>query len=93
MKRNVGGFDRTFRFAIGLALILTVLVVHFTGDLLGASQGAVIVLLLIGAAIALGSAGARYCPINAALGRDTRRVVDSGDGDGDGLSEKTVRSD
>lgn len=65
MKCNVGGADRTFRFAVGAALIGVGLFVEM-------SQGLRIAAFVV-AAIAIGTATVRYCPANSLLGVDTCR--------------------
>ncbi len=63
MKHNVGGMDRTSRIVIGILLLL----VAFFGPIGMAWR----IVALIVAAIALITAGVRYCPLNAAFGIDT----------------------
>ena len=63
MERNVGGADRTARFAAGAALL--------GGGLFVASDTRWRAATLAGSAVALGTAVTGYCPANAALGIDT----------------------
>ena len=65
MKCNVGGADRTFRFGLGAALAGVGSFAEMGPGLRIAS--------FVGAAIALGTAAARYCPANSVLGLDTCR--------------------
>jgi len=67
MKCNVGGSDRTFRFGLGAALFGVGSFVEMSASLRIAS--------FVGAAIALGTAAARYCPANSLVGLDTCKVT------------------
>ncbi len=64
MKHNVGGFDRTGRIVIGIVLAVAALASAHVA--MGWRIGALVI-----AAIALITAGARYCPVNQALGINT----------------------
>ena len=66
MKRNVGGADRGARLVIGFVLIAIPLLVALPGwwD---------VVPFIIGV-ILIATALLRYCPVNAALGFDSRRA-------------------
>ena len=74
MERNVGGYDRTGRVAIGLVLVLggaagyAGFVRLAFGPFPQALTGAVAVLIGV---ILLVTAGTRRCPINSALGINT----------------------
>lgn len=67
MKCNVGGSDRTFRFGLGAALLGVGSFVEMSASLRIAS--------FVGAAIALGTAAARYCPANSLVGLDTCKAI------------------
>jgi uncharacterized membrane protein len=63
MAKNVGGTERIARGLIGAALVLVAL---------GSSRGKTTRLAaLVGGAELLYTAATRYCPANAAVGRDT----------------------
>jgi hypothetical protein len=66
MKRNVGGADRGARLVIGFLLIAIPIFVELPGW-----WG--VVPFIIGV-ILVATALLRYCPVNAALGFDTRRA-------------------
>lgn len=67
MKENVGGADQILRTVAGPALIATGLL------RLGATRGRTSGLLaIVTGALVLESAITRTCPVNAALGIDTR---------------------
>jgi uncharacterized membrane protein len=61
MKCNVGGSDRTLRFAAGGSLLTMGLLTHGWLRKLG---------LILGG-IGLGTAATRFCPINQLTGRNT----------------------
>ncbi|MFP8957539.1 DUF2892 domain-containing protein [Natrialbaceae archaeon A-CW3] len=72
MEKNVGGTDRTVRIAVGLVLVAAMMVTVAFGEPLGdPTQGIVAAVLLLGAFVLLGTAGAEKCPANRALGRNT----------------------
>jgi hypothetical protein len=74
MEPNVGGTDRTVRLALGgLALLSSMAVVVYGGALGGSRQVVVAGVLLVVAGVMFATVGARRCPINAALGRNTCR--------------------
>jgi hypothetical protein len=74
MDPNVGGADRTVRVLLGvLALLSSLAVVVYGGGLAGGLQVVVAGALLVFAAVMFATVGARRCPINAALGRNTCR--------------------
>jgi hypothetical protein len=67
MKENVGGADQLLRTIVGPAMI-TAGLTRF-----GASRGRTLGLIaLVGGVLILESAITRTCPLNAALGLDTR---------------------
>ncbi len=63
MKPNVGGMDRTLRIVVGVVLLL----IAFFSPIGTVWR----VVALVVAAIALVTAGTRFCPVNKALGIDT----------------------
>jgi hypothetical protein len=65
MTRNVGGTDRGVRLVLGAVLVAIAIFVALPGYW-------ELVPFLIGVAL-LATAISRYCPVNAALGVDTRR--------------------
>ena len=67
MKENVGGADRTARIVAGAALL--------GGGLFVATDPKTRAAMLVGSAVALGTAATGYCPANAALGVDTAHGV------------------
>lgn len=72
MEKNVGGTDRTVRIAVGLVLVAAMMATVAFGEALGdPTQGIVAAVLLLGAFVLLGTAGAETCPANHALGRNT----------------------
>lgn len=72
MDRNVGGADRTARVVIGFVLaIVSIAVVAFGAGLGFQVQIAAAAASLLLAAVLLATAGARTCPVNSLLGRDT----------------------
>lgn len=72
MQRNVGGRDRTVRIVLGVLLVVVSMATVAFGSSLGfQTQLLVSAALLIVGATSLATAGARTCPINSALGRDT----------------------
>jgi len=74
MEPNVGGTDRTVRVILGaLALLSSMAVVVYGGGLTGGRQIVVAGAMLVFAAVMFATVGARRCPINAALGRNTCR--------------------
>jgi len=74
MEPNVGGTDRTVRVVLGaLALLSSMAVVVYGGGLAGTRQVVVASVTLLFAAVMFATVGARRCPINAALGRNTCR--------------------
>jgi len=67
MKENVGGADQLIRTVLGPAMIAA------SVSRLGAAKGNTLGLLtLVGGVLVLESAITRTCPVNAALGVDTR---------------------
>jgi len=74
MERNVGGLDRTARIVVGLALAVVSMATVAFGSSLGPQVQLIVaaVTLFVGAVL-LATAGARTCPINSALGRDTSK--------------------
>lgn len=80
MQKNVGGYDRSVRFALGPILIL-VGVAAFSG--LVTLSGGTLGLVLAGAAVAVGAvltvtATTQKCPLNAAIGMNTYKQRESG---------------
>ncbi|AZH24098.1 YgaP family membrane protein [Haloplanus aerogenes] len=74
MEPNVGGTDRTVRVILGtLALLSSMAVVVYGGGLTGGRQILVAGVMLLFAAIMFATVGARRCPVNAAIGRNTCR--------------------
>lgn len=74
MEPNVGGTDRTVRMILGaLTLLSSMAVVVYGGGLTGDLQIVVAGALLLFAAVMFATVGAKRCPINAALGRNTWR--------------------
>jgi high-affinity Fe2+/Pb2+ permease len=74
MEPNVGGTDRTVRVILGaLALLSSMAVVVYGGGLTGGLQVVVAGALLVFAAVMFATVGARRCPVNAALGRNSCR--------------------
>jgi len=74
MEPNVGGTDRTVRVVLGaLALLSSMAVVVYGGGLTGTRQVVVASVTLLFAAVMFATVGARRCPINATLGRNTCR--------------------
>ncbi|MEF8856006.1 MAG: DUF2892 domain-containing protein [Haloplanus sp.] len=74
MQPNVGGTDRTVRLVLGaLALLSSMAVVAYGGGLTGDLQVVAASAMLVFAAVMFATVGARRCPINAALGRNTCR--------------------
>ncbi|MFB6156121.1 MAG: DUF2892 domain-containing protein [Haloferacaceae archaeon] len=72
MERNVGGRDRTVRIVLGVALTAASMATVAFGDALGQSTQFVVAGgALLAAAVLLGTAGARTCPLNSLFGRDT----------------------
>jgi hypothetical protein len=65
VTRNVGGLDRTLRWIAGVVLLAIAFFVDMAGEWRTLA-------FLIGAASVL-TALLRYCPINAALGVNTRQ--------------------
>jgi len=63
MKCNVGGGDRIFRIVVGLVLIAL--------GIFAPVAGVWKIVFFVLAAIALGTAFLRYCPINQAIGLNT----------------------
>jgi len=77
MQPNVGGTDRTVRVILGaLALLSSMAVIVYGGGLTGDRQVVVASVLLVFAAITFATVGARRCPVNAALGRNSCRPRD-----------------
>jgi len=75
MEPNVGGTDRTVRLVLGtLALLSSMAVVVYGGGLGGRRQIVVAGATLLFAGVMFATVGARRCPINAALGRNSCRV-------------------
>lgn len=73
MRKNVGGADRTARIVLGLMLVGMMMVTVAFGEGLGTTtQGMVAIVLLLVAGVLLATVGAETCPVNAALGRNTR---------------------
>jgi high-affinity Fe2+/Pb2+ permease len=74
MEPNVGGTDRTVRVILGaFALLSSMAVVVYGGGLAGNLQLVVATVMLLFAGVMFATVGARRCPINAALGRNTCR--------------------
>lgn len=74
MERNVGGVDRTARVVVGFVLaVVSVAIVAFGAGLGFQVQIAAAAASLLLAAVLLATAGARSCPVNSLLGRDTYR--------------------
>ncbi|WP_255194087.1 YgaP family membrane protein [Natronobeatus ordinarius] len=72
MERNVGGTDRTLRIVVGLIFVgVSMGLVAFGDSLETTLQGGLAALALLVAAILLATAGARTCPLNALVGRNT----------------------
>jgi hypothetical protein len=65
MSRNIGGGERMVRSAIGVALAAFALLANL-------QFGWALLAFLVGIAL-LVTALLRYCPVNAALGRDSTR--------------------
>ncbi len=72
----MGGIDRTARIVIGLLFLAAFMVVGIFVEMENTTKGVVMAVLLVLATIPLASAGARKCPINNALGRDTYESED-----------------
>ena len=68
MKKNVGGFDRTARIVVGLALVVGG-IAAFAGY--WAVSAAIAGVAVVIGAILLGTGTTRKCPINEAAGIDT----------------------
>ena len=74
MEPNVGGTDRTVRVILGaLALLSSMAVVVYGGGLTGGRQILVAGATLVFSAVMFATVGARRCPVNAVLGRNTCR--------------------
>lgn len=74
MERNVGGADRTARVVVGFVLAVAAIAIVAFGAGLGFQvQIAAAAASLLLAAVLLTTAGARKCPVNGLLGRDTYR--------------------
>ena len=69
MKHNVGGIDRNGRILLGVVLLIVGIAAHI------AIVWKAVVLIL--AAIALVTAFARFCPINALLKINTSKTDDN----------------
>ena len=70
MKQNVGGFDRTVRLVLGVALVLASAAAFTRYRDVGVVVG--LVLSLVGA-ILLATGTTRKCPVSGAAGIDTSR--------------------
>ena len=70
MKQNVGGFDRTARLALGVALVLASAAAFAGYWAVDVVVG--LVLFLVGAVLLL-TGTTRKCPVNGAAGIDTSR--------------------
>ncbi|HVL55903.1 MAG TPA: DUF2892 domain-containing protein [Burkholderiaceae bacterium] len=75
MKENVGTADRALRFVVGPALMLAGY--QAFGGRSGHAGG---LAAIVAGALVIESAITRVCPLNAALGIDTRERDDIGDG-------------
>jgi hypothetical protein len=73
MQENVGNVDRWLRMVVGGAALLGATRALWTRGAIAPG------LLLAGGAILLETAVTRYCPVNAALGLDTRDWKPFGD--------------
>jgi hypothetical protein len=72
MERNVGGTDRTARIGLGILLaVVSMATVALGAGLGGQVQLLVAAVALLAGAVLLVTAGARTCPINRLLGRNT----------------------
>jgi len=74
MDPNVGGSDRAVRLSLGvLAVLSAAAVVVYGGGLTGRVRTVTVGATLVFAAIMFATAALRRCPVNAALGWNTRR--------------------
>lgn len=73
MEPNVCGTDRTVRMVLGALALLSSMAVVVYGGGLGGRRIVVAAVTLLVAAVMFATVGARRCPINAVLGRNTCR--------------------
>jgi len=74
MEPNVGGTDRAVRLGLGvLAALSATAVVVYGGGLTGRVRTVIVGATLVFAAVMFVTATLRRCPVNAALGWNTRR--------------------
>ncbi|MFB6101782.1 MAG: DUF2892 domain-containing protein [Haloplanus sp.] len=74
MEPNVGNTDRRVRLVLGvLALLSSMAATLYGGGVTGRLQAVVASATFVVAAVMFATVAARRCPINALLGRDTRR--------------------
>ncbi|WP_049937894.1 YgaP family membrane protein [Haloplanus natans] len=73
MEPNVGGTDRTVRVVLGALALLSSMAVVVYGGGLGDRRIVVAAATLLVAAVMFATVGARRCPINAVLGRNSCR--------------------
>lgn len=73
MEKNVGGWDRKIRIALGLVYTGAMMLVVAFGETFGSRTQVTLiaVILLLLAFLFLGTAGAEKCPVNRALDRNT----------------------
>ncbi|MFC4552625.1 MULTISPECIES: YgaP family membrane protein [Halorussus] len=88
MKRNVGGLDEGIRITLG-PILLFVAVLSLRGRI-RLRPGLMALAAAVGAILTVTGLMGR-CPANAALGRDTYRLVEADLEDDDGEAARLVR--
>ena len=72
-ERNVGGAERTVRYALGSLLVVVAVALAAVPQFGAAANAALVVALLVSGAYLIYEARVQYCPLNHTVGRSTYR--------------------
>ena len=70
---NVGGAERTVRYALGGLLVVVALALAAVSQFGTVANAGVVIALLVSGAYLIYEARVRYCPLNDTIGRSTYR--------------------
>jgi hypothetical protein len=72
-ERNVGGAERTVRYALGGLLVVVAVALAAVPQLGTVANAGIVIALLVSGAYLIYEARVQYCPLNHTVGRSTYR--------------------